>query len=362
MERTHDQRLIGYWSHPQPQVVAARREIARLFHEPPVEAHAWVLAHKARGHIPILGVTREIWEDRGIHSLHRSYAPDIVVRSPASVVVGNSGVVAATLSTLYEFPDRQLLGEDVIWTEAPGDAFLSSHRLISTATHLGNGAYGPATGRRVAYRIIADCHARAGTIDDEWLVRDQGGIVRQLGLEPRDYARRLIVSQGGPEQCVQPLSPANDRPGPYVSTGNENAWAERHADLLRRLMAADFAAVPQVYDRAVELLLPGAVTEHGWSMADRFWLGLRAAFPDAAFTIHHAMGREDPGHPPRTALRWSLWGCHAGWGAFGAPTGAEVYVLGLSHAEWGPWGLRRDWTLYDETALWTQILLHAGEI
>ena len=71
--------------------------------------------------------------------------------------------------------------------------------------------------------------------------------------------------------------------------------------------------------------------------------------------------REDPGRPPRSALRWSLWGAHAGWGAFGAPTGARVHVMGMSHAEWGPRGLRRDWTLYDETAVWTQILLHAGE-
>ena len=40
-----------------------------------------------------LGITKEIWEDRGIASLHRYYAPEIVVRAPASVVVGNAGVI-----------------------------------------------------------------------------------------------------------------------------------------------------------------------------------------------------------------------------------------------------------------------------
>jgi hypothetical protein len=30
----------------------------------------------------------------------------------------------------------------------------------------------------------------------------------------------------------------------------------------------------------------------------------------------------------------------------------------MSHAEWGPRGIRRDWTLYDETAVWTQVLMH----
>ena len=59
----------------------------------------------------ILGITREIWEERGIATLHRYYAPDIVVRSPSSVVVGNGDVIAATMATLAEFPDRQLLGD-----------------------------------------------------------------------------------------------------------------------------------------------------------------------------------------------------------------------------------------------------------
>ncbi len=72
------------------------------------------------------------------------------------------------------------------------------------------------------------------------------------------------------------------------------------------------------------------------------------------------IGREDPMMPPRAAVRWSLFGRHDGWGGFGAPSGAAVYVMGITHAEFGPWGLRREWTLYDETAIWTQIALHEG--
>ena len=52
----------------------------------------------------IIGITKEIWEDRSIATLHRYYAPDIVVRSPASVVVGNRHVIGATMATLAEFP------------------------------------------------------------------------------------------------------------------------------------------------------------------------------------------------------------------------------------------------------------------
>jgi len=310
----------------------------------------------------IIGITKEIWEDRGIATLHRYYAPDIVVRSPASVVVGNQGVIAATMSTLAEFPDRTLLGEDVIWSGTPEEGMLSSHRLLSTATHLGDGAYGKATGKTLVYRIIADCHARNNQIDDEWLIRDQGAIVRQMGWDPRDFARDQIAREGGPEACVKPLTPATDRPGPYKGRGNQNEWGAKLADLLTRIMGADMAAIPQVYDRAAQLEYPGGVTGHSWGDADRFWMSLRAAFPDAAFVIHHTIGRDDPMMPPRAAVRWSLTGKHSGWGGFGAPTGAPVHVLGITHAEWGPWGLRRDFTLFDETAIWKQILLHTGEL
>ncbi|MDX8350176.1 nuclear transport factor 2 family protein [Cognatiyoonia sp. IB215446] len=315
----------------------------------------------------IIGITKEIWEDRAIATLNHYYAPDIVVRSPASVVIGNQGVIAATMATLAEFPDRELLGEDVIWSGTPDQGMLSSHRIISTATHAQDGVYGAASGKKLRYRILADCHAKNNAIDDEWLIRDQTAIVRQIGWAPQDYARDLIHREGGPEVCVKPLSPLTDVDGPYKGNGNNEEWGQRHADLLNRIMGADMAAVESEYDRAAQLEYPGGETGHGWVAADGFWMSLRAALPDATFTIHHQIGRDDPYMPPRSAIRWSLHGKHSGWGTFGRPTGAEVYVLGISHAEWGALiggqiKLRREWTLFDETAVWKQILLQSGDI
>lgn len=172
----------------------------------------------------IIGITKEIWEDRGIATLHDYYALDIVVRSPGSVVVGNQNVIAATMATLAEFPDRTLLGEDVIWSGTPEEGMLSSHRLLSTATHLGDGVYGKATGKKLVYRILADCHAINNQINDEWLIRDQSAIVQQMGWDPKEYARDLIAREGGADACVQPFTPANDQPGPYKGRGNDNEW------------------------------------------------------------------------------------------------------------------------------------------
>jgi len=286
----------------------------------------------------IVGITKEIWEDRGIATLHQYYAPDIIVRSPASVVQGNEGVIAATMATLAEFPDRTLFGEDVIWSGTPETGMLSSHRLHSTAVHARPGVYGAPTGKKLHYRIIADCHAINNQIDDEWLIRDQGAIVRQLGIDPKDFARDLIAREGGPENCVAPYTPANDIAGPYKGTGNDNEWGARYGDILTRIMGADFTVIPQEYDRAANLEYPGGVSALSHEGADQFWMGLRASFPNATFR-----------------------------GAFGTPTGAEVFVLGLCHAEFGALitgrpKLRREWVVFDETAVWKQILLQTGEL
>ncbi|MCP4930859.1 MAG: nuclear transport factor 2 family protein, partial [Candidatus Marinimicrobia bacterium] len=50
----------------------------------------------------ILGITKEIWEDRGLSTLHNYYSPDIIVRTPLSITEGNEKVISATMGTLAE--------------------------------------------------------------------------------------------------------------------------------------------------------------------------------------------------------------------------------------------------------------------
>lgn len=312
----------------------------------------------------IIGITREIWEDRGIATLHDHYAQDIVVRSPMGIQRGNQAVIAATMATINEFPDRQLLGDDVIWSEHK-TGYLSSHRLNTVATHTRDGAFGAATGKRWNVKVIADCAALEDKIFDEWLVRDYGGMVRQLGVTPEVYAAELIAHEGGTEKAKRPFTPDQDIDGGYVGRGNANEWGQRYADSLTRIMDADFAHIRQNYDRAMIGEYAGSVTSVSSEDCTKFWIGLRSAFPSAKFTIHHQIGMDGGMLSPRAAVRWSLDGAHDGWGSFGAPTGAPVHVMGISHAEFGPYGpdgvgLRREYALIDEVAIWKQILMHKG--
>ena len=305
----------------------------------------------------ILGITNEIWEQGHVDRLQGYYAADVPVRSPDGWVAGNEVVAAATRATLEEFPDRQLLGEDVIWTDDGEGGFLSSHRIFSTATHMGNGAFGAATGTELRYRVIADCAARGNQIYDEWLVRDLGAIVRQLGMSPRQFAANQIEAAGGPVRAGLPLMSQENPPPVYVGVGNDHELGMRYQDALQRLLADPGVDVSAIYDRAVHLELPGGAQGHGWVDAANFWGDVRSCFPEATLQVHHRIGRVDAGLGERAALRWSLTGTHAGDGRFGEASGAEVHVMGISHAEFGPWGLRREYVLFDEVAIWRQILL-----
>ena len=307
----------------------------------------------------IVDITAEIWDRRRVLALREHYAPDVIVRRPSGVTRGVEAVIRETYEAIAQTDDRGAGAEDVIWSRSADGHFHSSHRCHDRSVHGVDDVHGPATGRRLGYWLVADCAARDGRIDDEWLVSDRGGMVRQLGWTPEGFARRLIEIEGGPEHASRPLTSATDVEGPYRGTGDDDEWGLRYEAILQRVMSGDLSAIPEGYDDQCELRFAGGRAGHGPDDANAFWAGLRAAFPRAAFTVRHRAGRHDPLLSPRAAIRWTLEGRHEGWGHFGRPTGAEVYVMGISHAEFGPWGLRREWVVYDEVQVWKQILLQS---
>jgi predicted ester cyclase len=306
----------------------------------------------------LMTTSRDIWERRGLAARMQEYMhPEVIERSAQGILYGEGALTAAVLSTLVAFPDLELLAEDVIWSGAPERGMLGSQRTVARGRHLGEGIYGAPTGKAFSYRIMSDSFAKANRVSDIWRVPDSAALLAQLGLDVRDWARERMALL---EPSAAPLRPEVDAIGPYTGRGNDNQWGVAFATILDRIMAGELSVIAEQYDRACQMAYPGGLEAHGRAQADRFWLGLRASFPSARFQVHHRIGREDPMLPPRAALRWSLTGRHDGWGAFGRPTGAEVHVMGISHAEFGPGGLRREWTLFDAAAIWMQIAMAEG--
>ena len=309
----------------------------------------------------ILKITYQIWESRDVESIMEYYAENIPVRSPSGVTYGPEAVVRATKATLNEFPDRQLLGEDVIWIGDENSGYLSSHRILTKATHMKDGVYGKASGKKLTYRVIADCACKNNQVYDEWLVRDQGAIVRQLGIDPKEYAANLIENEGGPDKAVTPY----DQHTPFKSTyiapilNNFNS-GNNYAEILKSIMDDSKQNIEKDYDRAVQQFQPGGLIKNGSEEVGRFWFNLRTAFPDSIFNVEHISFIEEKDQPKKAAIRWSLVGPHNGNGIFGSPTGANVYFMGINHAEFGPRGIKNEWILFDETMIWKQILLKTG--
>jgi predicted ester cyclase len=308
----------------------------------------------------IYGITQEIWEDRGIgKKIKQYYAADCLVRAATGVTIDNAGVTGQTLQTLHQFPDRQLVGEDVIWRSYDDGSFLSSHRLISVMRHQGDGVYGKATGRVVRSRIIADCYVRDQQVKEEWLVRDQAAFARCMGLDPREIAREMVEVELRRKGCVDFFTPECDVQGLYRSECQRGFEADAYREGWGRIWNdKETAAIHDLYFRGAFVAVPGGDVLSGHNDLDQFCLAYLASFPDAELTMQSIVVNRDPGQPVRIAARWSLKGHHTGFGHFGPPTGASVYVMGQSHAHMVKGRVTFEWIVTDEVTIWKQIFAH----
>lgn len=304
----------------------------------------------------IIGITDRIWEGRGLGLIRTWYANDCVMHTAFGDSRGVDGVVAGTAETLHAFPDRRLLGEDVIFSGGTDGGGYSSHRIISTMHHRGAGSFGAPTDRPVAARTIADCLIRDGIIVEEWLVRDQAAIALQLGIDPADWGRAraqilAVEDQALPDPALITHQAASipDDAGGQMAQFMQRLW--NHADL---------GQIPAACDPAINLHLPRGEIAFGHDGLDGWVLSYLAAFPDAAFTVENIITRTDPDRPTRVALRWRLAATHSGRGAFGAPSGARLHIPGISHFELVGGKVSRAFMLVDELAIWTAIGLCLG--
>ena len=306
----------------------------------------------------ILKITKQIWEGKDVDSIGEFYTDNIPVRSPFGITYGNKPVIEATYNTLKEFPNRQLLGEDVIWNGNDDKGYHSSHRILSKGTHLGDGFYGKPTGKDIYYRVIADCACKGNQVYDEWIVRDQGAMVRQIGYTPKEFAQIMIDKEGGLEKAKKLFDKNDIKPSDYYPINVEKSSpGENYSKILSKVFEGGYDF--KDYNRASNIYWPGNKLGHGREDISKFWNSLKDIFTDIKFTIEHVGYLDESNKNPRASIRWFLEGMHSNDSEdYGKKTNSKLFIMGINHVELNQDGVIREWVLFDEVAIWKQILMN----
>ena len=313
----------------------------------------------------IIRCTHRIWEEKAVGLIYTHYRHNAVVHTPMGTTVGRDAVVASTLQTLLAFPNRRLYGDAVIWSGDDVTGFYSSHRITNTGTNLGPTTWGDATGRRCVWRGIADCVVLENRVVEEWLVRDDMHLCRQLGFDPVAVARALAMADAA--RGVPPAVPAEPARLLGQHAPSHPALPGDADDSARVCWFLEEIWNGRMLNRVAEFYAPGAVCHapggrklHGPNEIAGLVLQLLAALPDAAFTVAHTAQVHEASRGTSVAVRWMLGGTHDGPGMFGRPTGAPVSIMGISHFRMAGGRVAEEWTVFDELSVWKQIVLATG--
>lgn len=291
----------------------------------------------------ILKITDEIWEKRAVWGIYDTYEDDVVIHSGAKDIYGVEEVVTGTLRTLSSFPDRKMGGEAVIWSQHEDDTFFSSHRIASTATNLGTTNFGKATGKKVFFRTIADCMIRENRIYEEWLVRDNLGLIQQLGFDPVEMAKQV-------QPQLQPQLQNEIQNQNSIQTRGEIEGESKAGEMIFSLFekvwkTQDFEKLSDYYD-AKSVVHAICDNDLGLNELGNYLENLLASFPDFQFELQRITCNEKS-NETEVAARWKLTGKHTGDGFFSPASGKSIIMPGISHYIIKDEKIVEEWMIFD---------------
>ena len=311
----------------------------------------------------IVRITHRIWEEKDVGAIYDTYSHDCAVWDDFGLSMGRDRVVEHTIGSLAAFPDMRILAEEVIWAGDARVGLHASHRSHIAGVNSGFTRFAAPTGRRIQICCIANSVARDNEIFEEHLIYDHTLLLTQLGLDPLEAARRVaaegraprlpddflageqarVPGQGKPELRAIPDAP-DESPEAFVRAGLHMIWNRR-----------SLAAMERVYHPGVRVQATGGRIFDGIGQLRSFVLSLLATFPDAAHAIDDLYWMGNPEEGFLVAIRWSLRGSHRGWGRYGAPTGREIGLWGITHWVIEGGRVTREWTMFNEFGVLLQI-------
>ncbi|MGB0907524.1 MAG: ester cyclase [Maricaulaceae bacterium] len=311
----------------------------------------------------IIRITDRIWHDRDVELCAKYYTDDCLIHTLTGQIIGAQTVIDNTYATMKAFPDRVLDADNVIWSDDGDGVFYSSHLITSKMTNLGPSEFGAATGRKVRVRTIADCACKDNKIFEEWLVRDYAAMVIHMGFDVDDIAAKLAADDiAAGTSLIEFHAPAHaDVMAHTPKAVSKLNWPETNPPEFAQLMFANYLTkdglenLSDVYDFRVSGLYPGDRDFYGHDELGAFWAEFFTALPDARIRVEHVADIPYLGEARDMAVRWSLAGHHTGEGLYGEPTGAPVYIKGVSHWRIMNGRIRQDVTVWDDVAVRRQI-------
>ena len=301
----------------------------------------------------IVRITDEIWQDRAIGYIYDTYDPNCAVYSSYGVTRGAEAVVRSTIGGIAAAPDGDTNHLNVAWSGDETDGFYTAHLGFGFATHSAPGDYGAATGRRYSLRFAADCVSLANKIHTEWLVRDNGSMVRQVGLDLDEVARRVATRPIGEPYLVAPPAPG----ATAERLGTNDGQATSMKDWARTLFEEVYNR--RRLDRLAAFYAPDAIvhsgggrTVQGLPAISDLTVAILASIPDGVLTVQHVCWSDET-DGVIVAVRWVLAGSSAQGGILGhsLPVGRPVFMMGSSHLRLSGSRIVEEWTVFDEVAV-----------
>jgi predicted ester cyclase len=303
----------------------------------------------------ILGITFEIWEERQVELIDHYYGPQTVVYCLDGIIRGAGSMIDGTNAMLQAFPDRLLLGDDVI---GKGDAHkgYSSHRVLSPMTNTGQSTFGPATGKQVRIMNMADCVVEEGVIVLEWLARDNLALVRQLGFDA--YEAAAVVAAGHTDELLSWFDEESARLRSGASTKNfeEIADVDSQSVLQANWMSGDAAILDSAYAPYAVMHRSPVETLSGRESIASHYSRLRKAFNIVGASVDHVCSQVGGPNVHHIASRWAVCGEHQGDYLGISATGKPVYIMGVTHRRIVDGRVAVEWTVFDSLGVMAQLM------
>lgn len=312
----------------------------------------------------IIRITHRIWEQKNVGLCLDYYGKICPVHTLGSYSEEVETVVSATLKTIGAFPDRSLIGENVVWRDLGEEAgYYSSHRITSIMTNKGPSEFGPATGKTGRVTTIADCVCYENKIVYEWLMRDNSFLIKQLGIDLYDAANHFAQFTA-PQEFYDWKAKEIARVKAGQATEHQwptavNSECEKLAQdwIATFFNRKDYGPLKDFYHLNAKAQWPGGVEATGLPGIRGVFIQWLAQCPDAKATCDHiAVTRfEDAGYD--IAIRWSVAGTFAARNEQLAQySGQDFFVLGSTHLRVIDGKISEEWTVFDEIAAYANLI------